>query len=141
MVVPQPRRSAVCPSPAALRPSRVALWAPVVGYMALIFGLSSVSHPPATPIGADKLLHALLYAGLGVLVTRAHAHGWRKTRPRAVLQAALFGALYGASDELHQYFNPPRAVEALDIAADTIGATLGGVGLYAWGIIRGRNAV
>jgi VanZ family protein len=52
-----------------------------------------------------------------------------------------FGALYGCSDELHQYFNPPRNVEALDVLADTIGAGAGAIALYAWGILRGRDGL
>jgi VanZ family protein len=117
------------------------LWLPVVAYMALIFGLSSISHPPATPAGTDKGLHGLLYSGLGVLVARALAGGWRGVTPRAVIAAACVGAIYGASDELHQYFNPPRSVEGLDVLADTIGAAAGAVALYAWGIIRGRDGL
>ena len=44
------------------------LWMPVAGYMALIFALSSISHPPALPGQSDKGVHALLYAGLGALL-------------------------------------------------------------------------
>ena len=54
---------------------------------------------------------------------------------------SVFGALYGASDELHQYFNPPRDADVFDVVADTIGAGIGATALYAWGIIRGRDGV
>ena len=108
--------------------------------MALIFGLSSIPSPPITPAGTDKVLHALLYAGLGALLSRAIAGGDGLT-PGTVARAALWGGLYGVSDELHQYFNPPRSVEALDVVADTIGAALGGGAVYWWGIIRSRDGV
>ena len=121
--------------------SLLSLWAPVVAYMAFIFALSSITHPPAMPHGADKGGHALLYCGLGLLVARARARGWSGVTPGIVLFAGVFGAVYGMSDELHQYFNPPRNVEALDVLADTIGATLGAGALQAWGIIRGRNGL
>ena len=124
------------PSPASAAP----LWWPVLAYMALIFALSSIAEPPSLP-GGDKNLHALLYSGLGFLFARARAGGVRGVTPLVVAQAAIVGALYGASDELHQYFNPPRAVEALDVVADTAGAGLGAAALYAWGIIRGRDGV
>jgi VanZ family protein len=117
------------------------LWLPVALYMVLIFALSSVSHPPATPAGSDKVLHALLYAGLGALVTRALARGWRGVTLRIVVAATVFGAIYGVSDELHQRFNPPRSVEALDVLADTIGSGLAAIVLHAWGIIRGRDGL
>ena len=128
--------------PTAHRPSPTAsLWLPVLGYMAFIFTLSSISHPPALPAGSDKTLHAMLYAGLGGLFARALACGWRGVTPQIVVATIVFAALYGASDELHQFFNPPRNVEALDVLADTIGGSLAAIGLYAWGIIRGRNAL
>jgi len=125
----------------AHRPSPIALWLPVVLYMAVIFGLSSIAHPPATPGGSDKVLHALSYGVLGWLFARALTGGSGDVTLRAVILTVCFGAVYGASDELHQYFNPPRAVEAADLLADTIGAGLGAGALYAWGIIRGRNGL
>ncbi|MFN7980813.1 MAG: VanZ family protein [Vicinamibacterales bacterium] len=121
--------------------SAAALWLPVVGYMAFIFALSSISHPPAMPDGSDKLGHTLLYAGLGVVFARARAGGFRGVTVGVVLTTALFACLYGVSDEVHQYFNPPRNVEALDVLADTIGGSLGAIALYAWGIIRPRNGL
>jgi VanZ family protein len=76
-----------------------------------------------------------------LLFARALAGGWHCVTLRTVLATIGFAALYGASDELHQYFNPPRNVEILDVVADTIGGALGSIGLCAWGIIRGRNAL
>lgn len=118
-----------------------ALWVPVIGYMAFIFALSSISRPPATPAGTDKLLHATLYAGLGVLIARAIAGGVTAITWHTVIRTALWGGLYGVSDELHQYFNPPRSVEVMDVVADTIGSGLGAASIYWWGIIRPRNGV
>jgi VanZ family protein len=107
--------------------------------MAFIFVLSAVPRVPAMPHGSDKLLHGLLYAGLGVLVARALAGGWHGVTLRSVVITCCIGGLYGGSDELHQYFNPPRDAEALDVLADTIGAGVAAAGLYAWGIIRARD--
>jgi len=126
------------PAPTA---RNVALWLPVIAYMAFIFGLSSIAQTPTMPDGADKGLHTLLYSGLGMLFARAVAGGWRGVSLKYVLFTACFGALYGASDELHQYFNPPRNVEILDVIADTIGSGAGAAALYAWGIIRGRDGL
>ena len=93
------------------------------------------------PAGSDKVLHTLLYAGLGLLVARARAGGMRAVTPRVVFFSIMFGAIYGISDEVHQYFNPPRNVEAADVMADTVGAALGAGALYAWGIIRARDGL
>jgi VanZ family protein len=127
--------------PIAQRSTAMARWAAVLGYMAFIFLLSSVSNPPTTPRGSDKVLHGLLYAGLGALFARAFDRQSSRSLPAVVVATAVFGGVYGASDELHQYFTPPRNVEALDVLADTIGAAAGAAALGAWGIIRGRNGV
>jgi VanZ family protein len=111
----------------------VSLWMPVLGYMAFIFALSSLSRTPALPGGSDKGLHALLYAGLGMLVVRALAGGWNQpVGARVVIVTMLVCCVYGISDEFHQWFVPPRQVEAYDVVADTIGGTLAALGLSGW---------
>ena len=102
----------------------VRLWAPPAIYAIAIFALSSIPNPPAPP-GAvtDKHLHALVYAGLALLVLRALAAGdaSRVTSARA-LGAATLAAAYGVTDELHQWFVPGRVVDALDLLANAVGA-------------------
>jgi VanZ family protein len=110
--------------------------------MAFIFGLSSISKTPAFVNGIDKYLHATLYAGLGALVVRALAGGWSRRVTFAIVMATIaIGATYGVSDEFHQSFVPLRSVEAMDVAADTVGAAIAGFALYAWDIIRSRDAL
>lgn len=90
-------------------------------------------------MGSDKNLHALLYSGLGFLLARALAGGLdRRVDFGTAIFATILAAVYGVSDELHQYFVPPRQVEFLDVMADTIGAMVATFALYAWGIIRSR---
>jgi VanZ family protein len=115
------------------------LWLPVVAYMALIFGLSSVSRTPAFVSGIDKYLHAMLYGGFGALLVRGFAGGWhRRVTVSVVVTTILIAALYGVSDEFHQSFVPNRSVEVLDVMADTVGASIAAITLYAWDIIRVR---
>jgi VanZ family protein len=109
--------------------------------MALIFALSSISNTPDLPQGADKNVHALLYGGLGALLVRALAGGWRRRITVAIaLSATVVAGLYGVTDEFHQHFVPPRQVEAADVAADTIGAGLAAFALFAWSAVRQRNS-
>lgn len=68
------------------------------------------------PVGADKVGHALAYAVLGALLTLATGRVWA---------AVLIAALFGVTDEIHQYFVPGRYSEALDVVADTAGALIG----------------
>jgi VanZ family protein len=114
----------------------------VIAYMALIFGLSSVSQTPAFVSGVDKYLHAVLYSGLSALLVRALAGGWhRRLTMGTVIAAIVMTAAYGVSDEFHQSFVPMRSVEAMDVVADTVGASLAAFALYAWDIIRARHGL
>jgi len=124
-------------------PPAYALWVPVVFYLALIFWLSSISHPPELPSGVtDKEAHAALYLGLGAVLVRALAGGFaRPVTVRIAVLAIVVSGLYGVTDEIHQYFVPPRQMDAADALADTVGASVAACGLYAWSIIRGRHAL
>ena len=118
------------------------LWTPVVVYMAMIFVLSSITDTPSIAQGADKDLHALLYAGLAALVARALAGGWRRRMTAAtMLLTIVIATAYGVTDEAHQYFVPARTADVHDVAADAAGAAAAAAALYVWGIIRGRHGV
>jgi VanZ family protein len=101
--------------------------------MAFLFALSSISHPPEpSAFGvSDKVVHALLYVALGVLMARAiDGRPGGRVSARTLVAAVLWSAVYGVSDEIHQHFVPPRQMDALDLLADAIGAALG-AGAYA----------
>jgi VanZ family protein len=119
---------------------RVQLWAPVAIYMALIFGISSISSPPdlSTSIG-DKGAHAILYSGLAALLVRALAGGWwRSFGVRIAAGAITLSTLYGVTDEIHQMFVPPRTAELADLAADLLGSVVAVSVLYAAQAVRSR---
>lgn len=125
-------------SPGPTRSRRLALWIGVALYLAAIFLLSSLPSPlPSLTLRfSDKLLHAVEYGGLGLLVGGAlQASGVRPWRAAGL--ALLLGSLYGASDEIHQLYVPNRSCEVRDWAADTAGAALGG--LAAAGLGRRRR--
>jgi VanZ family protein len=130
-------------SSSAARPSLLLLWAPVALYAVAIFIESSISQIPALPSGfSDKDGHGLLYAGLAVLTARALWRGrWAgATLPTAVL-AIVLTALYGATDEFHQWFVPGRTADVMDWLSDLAGASVGtGLAfLAARAIVRRRN--
>jgi VanZ family protein len=103
----------------------------VLAYLALIFTLSSWQHPPAGPAvkHLDKVVHAIEYAGLGVLVYRAvelwSPHGW------AGVAAFFLGSCVAGADEIYQARVPGRQSTAADAAADLLGIALG-IGLLLW---------
>ncbi|MDA8217240.1 MAG: VanZ family protein [Dehalococcoidales bacterium] len=94
--------------------------------MALIFVLSSrpASGYPDAGLVAQKGMHVMLYATLGILLWRAlRASGLN--RRNALLLAWLGATLYGASDEFHQTFTPTRHGSPVDVGIDASGALLG----------------
>jgi VanZ family protein len=112
-------------------------WALVAAYMAAIFFASGGPGPDLPPVEhADKVLHAAAYGGLAGLAAWALARGrLRTTTARVAITAWALAAVYGASDELHQYFVPGRQSDWRDLAADAIGAAAAAGALWAWGII------
>jgi VanZ family protein len=102
--------------------------------MAAIFIESSIAYPPSLPSGvSDKLAHVLLYGGLGALLVRAQAGGWR--RPVTIgtaVAAVVWATLYGITDEIHQQFVPPRQSELRDVLADALGASVASGALYLY---------
>lgn len=97
-------------------------WLPALLWAGAIFFLSSRSRLPEPPglLGWDKLQHSLGYGLGGFLIARAVG-----ARGRVTLLAIVIGSLYGASDELHQWFVPGRDSDVLDWVADTLGVAAG----------------
>jgi VanZ family protein len=108
--------------------------------MAGIFVLSSISQTPALPAHSDKGLHAVLYAGLGALLMRAWAGGWRAPMTvRALVASIAIAGAYGATDEYHQSFVPPRQADVRDLAADIAGSAIGASACAGWSRWRRRT--
>jgi len=103
-------------------------WLPVLVFCLIIFIQSSfpaTEHIPEFNF-SDKLLHAAVYAVLGMLLYRAlNAMHKRPSTASLVVLSILITALYGASDEIHQYFVPSRHAEFLDFVADAVGGIIG----------------
>lgn len=109
-------------------------------YCAGIFWLSNMPEPPrpvqppAMIPGADKIAHAVLYAGL----TCCLSFGIRRSNKNPPVWAQWyvpvgFAILYGISDEVHQSFVPKRSADPWDVLADAIGAIIAQLVLFrAW---------
>ena len=113
------------------------VWGPAVLLMAAIFGFSAQSNLPAPPGGiSDVSAHAIVYAGLGVLMLRALSNArWSGVTPRSVAVAIALTVLYGVSDESHQSFVDGRFAEARDVIADALGACSGAAAVWVWSIV------
>ncbi|MEK3806918.1 VanZ family protein [Bacillus sp. FSL H8-0547] len=99
--------------------------APIL-YMILIWILSSLPADAIikTPFSFDRLmkesLHLIEFGILYWLIALAFAANGRWTAKASVL-AAVISILYGATDEIHQYFVPYRSATVIDLVKDTIG--------------------
>ena len=72
----------------------------------------------------DKVLHFLMYAMLALLLLRALRSEPRLAGWQTVVGAFALASLYGATDELHQWFTPGRSMDFWDWTADTLGAAV-----------------
>jgi VanZ family protein len=83
-----------------------------------------------------KMGHVTEYAVLALLVLRAVRILWsvppaRWSWPIAALTLAV-SAVYGATDEIHQFFVPSRGPSIHDVVIDTCGALLGVLLAFFW---------
>jgi VanZ family protein len=100
------------------------MWGPAAVWAAVLFLLSAWPDPvgPDWLSLSDKAVHLILYTVLGA------ALAWGRMRSGAALPHALpllVGALYGATDELHQRFVRGRTPSFADWCVDLLGVFLG----------------
>lgn len=104
-------------------------WLPLFVYAGFIFFLSSLSVRADLAVpGLDKVMHLGEYLVFGVLLWRAIEKSFpQDTLIKYYLWIILFSFLYGISDEVHQLFVKSREFSFLDVFADVVGATFGGL--------------
>jgi VanZ family protein len=102
--------------------SPVLSWGPAALYAGLIFWLSSLSNVPTGPENSDKVFHFFLYFLFAALLWRAmRTQYFQRHKMLRGLAVLLIGALYAASDEIHQMFVPGRTSSVFDWMADVAG--------------------
>ena len=105
------------------------LWLPVLGWMGLIFFLSSVPNlsvgEGAVDFWTRKPAHVVEYAILFGLIWRALQGSLAITARMPYLSAAVFTLFYGVTDEIHQLLTPSRAGKIYDLGFDLLGILLG----------------
>jgi VanZ family protein len=114
-------------------------WLPVVLWIAVILGLSSIPNLGSAPApfpGVDKLVHMSEFAILGFLLARA-LRIQRRPVWKIVLRVSLCGVLIGGADEWYQLHVPGRMSDLYDVVADVLGTTLGGL---FWLYLQRRHA-
>lgn len=112
-------------------PGRMSLflryWLPVILYVGLIFGASSIPGrdiPTLFPY-SDKLEHLTEYSLFGLLLGRAFRFTIGGGRGRVwALATVLLGGFVGGMDELYQRLTPGRFSDIRDWAMDVTAVTL-----------------
>ena len=104
-----------------------------LGYMAAIYGLSSIStNSPDTLAGAlllwvtpqwQNLLHVPLYAGLTLSWIWALG-AYQLRRQSLLITAFILATMWGLLDEVHQAYVPGRYASITDMLLNVGGATL-----------------
>ena len=105
------------------------IWILPLSVAVTIVWLSSRSTYPfgvSLPAPFDKVAHLAAFGTLAAFTEIA----WRHTHPalpvvRRLLVILIAVAIFGASDELHQYFVPGRSCDIFDWMADSMGGALG----------------
>jgi VanZ family protein len=107
---------------------RILFFIPLVVVSAGIFWASQQAMPIIEIKGidfGDKLLHAAAYFFYGAAVLFGFSGYINDSGKRKILLMTLFfGALYAASDEIHQHFIPGRTMDFFDWIADFTGILL-----------------
>jgi VanZ family protein len=100
-----------------------------LGWMALLFLLSSQSDLPVPPLFPlqDKIEHGVAFGILGAFFHRSFKPYWSPPLLKRVLVITAMVAAYGAFDEFHQSFVPARDASLADFAADTIGGLVSAI--------------
>jgi VanZ family protein len=123
-------------------------WLLVFLWTATIFTLSSIPNPPQPAVGNDfsffiltTIEHIIEYGILGFLLF----HGFTslgKNRRNSIILAIILAALYGVTDEIHQYYVPNRVCDIKDAAADAVGGTIGAIAAsLTAGLLKKQNSI
>jgi VanZ family protein len=121
-------------------------WLPPLAWMALIYGLSSLSTLPELPDAVawyeavdrviKKSAHMVAYGVLASLYLWALRHHFGRMGMLCVV-SVVASLLYGISDEYHQTFVPGREGRVFDVGIDTVGACAAMV--VDWWLVRRRR--
>lgn len=101
-------------------------WFLVLLYVGAIYLASSIPGDELPAVGvSDKVLHAVEFAGLSILVCRA-LRTQLPSRPLwfVAVMSVLMSTGYGALDEAHQLMVAHRVADVTDLLADGVGASL-----------------
>ena len=109
------------------------LWMAVIFSFSTLAGKATVGPPPLWYFLERKGAHVFEYALLMFLSFRFFRLSFTKESLLHILAiAAVFSLMYGATDELHQFFVPLRGSKLSDVGIDGIGILCAGFITFYW---------
>jgi VanZ family protein len=111
-----------------------------LAFMGFIFLLSSIPGGRQSVFGHSfelspnfgNFLHIPVYCTLATLWLIA-LRAWQVPHRKSLLLAVAYATLYGALDEVHQYFVPDRCMSFMDVLANLLGAI---IAILAWRYVQ-----
>jgi len=100
-----------------------------IAWLLIIFiqsNFPAIELPKVEVISADKVIHMGVFALLTALcyISLIHIEKQNMFSAKPLMWSFIICVLYGASDEIHQYFVPNRSAEAGDWIADVLGVII-----------------
>lgn len=99
-------------------------------FMCVIYAASAVPGDRMPVVIHDKVAHTLQYFVLGILIALFFAGFQSASTRRRQRSSAMLGAVYAATDEIHQSWVPNRVPSVADFVFDLLGLLL--AGLVIW---------
>ncbi|MBD3234894.1 MAG: hypothetical protein GF315_14315 [candidate division Zixibacteria bacterium] len=117
---------------------RATFWFVVaLSYAGFITYISSQPQLPTQDLGidlGDKVMHVGAYFVFGIFWYKAFAAIKTNMRIPVIWIVFVYGMIFAAIDEFHQYFVPNREMEFLDFAADVLGIALAIILVRLWNV-------
>jgi len=111
-----------------------------IPYLLITVGIFSFSSFPGDSLPdlsfefSDKIIHFTIYLFLMIsffiAINNSNQNNFLRKSP--VVFSLIITILYGATDELHQYFVPNRSCDIWDFVANTLGAVIAGYIIYIY---------
>lgn len=111
-----------------------------IPYIIITIGIFSFSSFPGDKLPdltfefSDKLIHFSVYLMLMIsffiAIYNSNEKNFLKKNP--IISSLIITVIYGATDEIHQYFVPNRSCDIWDFVANTLGALLAGYFIFIY---------
>lgn len=120
-----------------------------IPYLLITIGIFSFSSFPGDSLPdlsfefSDKIVHLVIYLLLMISFFIAIFNSSEKNilKKSPIIYSFIITILFGATDELHQYFIPNRSCDIWDFVANSVGALIAGYIIYIYFRKKQNNTI